>query len=95
MVLKRLTERVTLSQGTLSTDTVTADLYKANGFQLTRHFWRMVAEFDGPPAGFVEMRPLFFDEKPQLVLEAQLNRSPQQFRKLHIFGRHRGDATFK
>lgn len=41
---------VVLSQGVLSTDRVTAELYEQQGFALTRHFWRMVVEFDGPPA---------------------------------------------
>ncbi|HYF64879.1 MAG TPA: GNAT family N-acetyltransferase [Herpetosiphonaceae bacterium] len=42
--------QVTISQGCLSTDAPTADLFKLQGFALTRHFWRMVAELDGPPA---------------------------------------------
>jgi len=41
---------VTLAQGCLSTDSRTADLLKQEGFALTRHFWRMVVEFDGQPA---------------------------------------------
>lgn len=42
--------QVTVSQGCLSTASATADLLKLQGFALTRHFWRMVVEFDGPPA---------------------------------------------
>jgi mycothiol synthase len=41
---------VTLAQGCLSTEQRAADLLKQQGFALTRHFWRMVVEFDGQPA---------------------------------------------
>ncbi|HEY1016905.1 MAG TPA: GNAT family N-acetyltransferase, partial [Herpetosiphonaceae bacterium] len=40
---------VTLSHGVLSTDAGAAALLRQQGFELTRHFWRMVAPLDGPP----------------------------------------------
>lgn len=42
--------QVTMSHGVLSTDAAAAELLRGHGFALTRHFWRMVAPLDGPPA---------------------------------------------
>ncbi len=42
--------QVVLNQSGLSTDTLAQELFAAQGYQLTRHFWRMVIELESPPS---------------------------------------------
>lgn len=41
--------RVTLSQSILHQNTAAGELLRQNGYNLVRHFWRMVIDLDSPP----------------------------------------------
>lgn len=72
--------RVILEQTALDTDRATLAFLRLQGYEETRHFWRMEIRFDGPPATPVwpegiEIRPI----DPERDLEASVRAASEAF----------------